>query len=101
MKLPARLSDSHHLLFTFFHISCQRKDTTQPIETPIGYTWLPLLRDGRLVTGRVFFTKKYSFIAYPDTWRYVSENSIGFLHTPSHTYETPQVMQHVTYSLDL
>lgn len=22
-----------------------------PIETPIGYTWLPLLRDGRLVTG--------------------------------------------------
>ena len=52
IKLPARLGDGHHLLFTFYHISCQRKDTQQAIETPIGYTWLPLLRDGRIVTGQ-------------------------------------------------
>ncbi|OQR75674.1 dedicator of cytokinesis protein 7-like [Tropilaelaps mercedesae] len=56
MKLPARLTDRHHLLFTFYHISCQqRKDGTLgaggvsggptslgPTETPIGYSWLPL-----------------------------------------------------------
>ena len=51
MKLPARLTDSHHLLFTMYHISCQRKADLGPVETPIGYTWLPLLRDGRLVVG--------------------------------------------------
>ena len=50
LQLPARLGDDHHLLFTFYHISCQRKEMT-PTETPIGYTWLPLLRDGRLTVG--------------------------------------------------
>ncbi|XP_067118403.1 dedicator of cytokinesis protein 7 isoform X1 [Centruroides vittatus] len=51
IKLPAHLNDQHHLLFTFYHISCQRKIEQTPIETPIGYTWLPLYREGRLQTG--------------------------------------------------
>lgn len=53
IQLPARLGDGHHLLFTIYHISCQRRVDLPvgPIETVIGYTWLPLLRDGRLVTG--------------------------------------------------
>jgi len=53
MQLPAKLSDSHHLLFTIYHISCQRKIdvTLGPTETVIGYTWLPMLRDGQLLTG--------------------------------------------------
>jgi len=50
IKLPADLDDRHHLLFTFYHISCRRRTTlvggldnhqsrpqTAP-ETPIGYT---------------------------------------------------------------
>ncbi len=34
-------------------ISCQKKPESQPqpTEVPLGYTWLPLLRDGRLATG--------------------------------------------------
>ncbi|XP_005089591.1 dedicator of cytokinesis protein 7 isoform X1 [Aplysia californica] len=52
IKLPARLSDSHHLFFTFYHISCQvKKNEPTPTEVPVGYTWLPLYRDGRLVSG--------------------------------------------------
>jgi hypothetical protein len=54
MKLPARLTDAHHLLFTVYHVSCQKKladSAAPPVETPIGYTWLPLLRDGRLTVG--------------------------------------------------
>ncbi|GFN96684.1 dedicator of cytokinesis protein 7-like [Plakobranchus ocellatus] len=52
IKLPAKLSETHHLLFTFYHISCQVKKN-EPIQTevPVGYTWLPLYRDGRLVSG--------------------------------------------------
>ncbi|ELU18915.1 hypothetical protein CAPTEDRAFT_161690 [Capitella teleta] len=50
-KLPAHLGDNHHLLFTFYHVSCQRKVEVAPLETPIGYTWLPLFRDGRLMHG--------------------------------------------------
>ncbi|XP_037071208.1 dedicator of cytokinesis protein 7-like [Pollicipes pollicipes] len=52
LKLPANLTDAHHLLFTFFHISCQpRKQEQTSAATPIGYTWLPVFRDGRLNTG--------------------------------------------------
>ncbi|KAH1008877.1 hypothetical protein HUJ05_009380 [Dendroctonus ponderosae] len=51
IKLPASLADNHHLLFTFYHISCQKKAEQNVVESPVGYTWLPLLRDGRLVSG--------------------------------------------------
>lgn len=42
MKIPANLTDNHHLLFTFYHISCQPKQNT-PLETPVGYTVSSLL----------------------------------------------------------
>ncbi|XP_056870057.1 dedicator of cytokinesis protein 7-like isoform X1 [Takifugu flavidus] len=50
MKIPANLTDNHHLLFTLYHISCQPKQNT-PLETPVGYTWIPLMQHGRLRTG--------------------------------------------------
>ncbi|XP_034047222.1 dedicator of cytokinesis protein 7-like isoform X3 [Thalassophryne amazonica] len=50
MKIPANLTDNHHLLFTFYHISCQPKQNT-PLETPVGYTWILLMQHGRLRTG--------------------------------------------------
>uniref|UniRef100_A0A8C5C6Y2 Dedicator of cytokinesis 7 n=1 Tax=Gadus morhua TaxID=8049 RepID=A0A8C5C6Y2_GADMO len=50
IKLPASLSDHHHILFTFYHVSCQQKQNT-PLETPVGYTWIPMLQSGRLRTG--------------------------------------------------
>ncbi|XP_034738255.1 dedicator of cytokinesis protein 7 isoform X13 [Etheostoma cragini] len=50
IKLPASLSDHHHILFTFYHVSCQQKQNT-PLETPVGYTWIPMLQNGRLRTG--------------------------------------------------
>ncbi|XP_050781479.1 dedicator of cytokinesis protein 6 isoform X3 [Gopherus flavomarginatus] len=50
LQLPPALTDNHHLLFTFSHISCQPKQNA-PLETPVGYTWVPLLQHGRLRTG--------------------------------------------------
>ncbi|XP_076814693.1 dedicator of cytokinesis protein 7-like isoform X2 [Clavelina lepadiformis] len=51
VQLPAKLTSRHHLLFSFFHISCQKKQDITPIETPVGYTWVPLLQNGRLNVG--------------------------------------------------
>ncbi|XP_058798618.1 dedicator of cytokinesis protein 7 [Phymastichus coffea] len=51
VRLPADLSARHHLLFTFYHISCQKKVEQPNVETPVAYTWLPLLRDGHLQSG--------------------------------------------------
>ena len=41
IKLPPNLTPEHHLLFTFYHISCstgKKPDEKGPTETPIGYT---------------------------------------------------------------
>lgn len=44
IALPGNLKQNHHLLFTIFHISCQKKpqDAQAPIETPVGYTVIEL-----------------------------------------------------------
>ena len=38
IKLPANLKDCHHLLFTFYHISCQRKVEQTTVESIVGYS---------------------------------------------------------------
>ncbi|KAM4809260.1 dedicator of cytokinesis protein 8 [Rhinophrynus dorsalis] len=50
IKLPAVLTKKHHLLFTFYHISCQPKQGAS-VETLLGYSWLPILLNDRLQTG--------------------------------------------------
>uniref|UniRef100_A0A8B9CIW6 Dedicator of cytokinesis 8 n=1 Tax=Anser brachyrhynchus TaxID=132585 RepID=A0A8B9CIW6_9AVES len=50
IKLPAKLTEKHHLLFTFYHISCQPKQGAS-VETVVGYSWLPILLNDRLQTG--------------------------------------------------
>uniref|UniRef100_A0A5F8HF54 Dedicator of cytokinesis 9 n=1 Tax=Monodelphis domestica TaxID=13616 RepID=A0A5F8HF54_MONDO len=56
IELPTQLHEKHHLLFTFYHVSCDNssKGSTKKkdvIETQVGYSWLPLLKDGRVVTS--------------------------------------------------
>uniref|UniRef100_A0A8B9GI59 Dedicator of cytokinesis protein 11 n=1 Tax=Amazona collaria TaxID=241587 RepID=A0A8B9GI59_9PSIT len=55
IELPIHLHQKHHLLFTFYHVSCEintkatskKQDT---VETQVGYAWVSLLKDGRIVT---------------------------------------------------
>ncbi|KAJ3592631.1 hypothetical protein NHX12_007758, partial [Muraenolepis orangiensis] len=54
IELPTQLHDKHHLLFTFHHVSCENnsKASTKKrdmVETQVGYAWLPLLKDGRII----------------------------------------------------
>uniref|UniRef100_UPI00358F78FB dedicator of cytokinesis protein 9 isoform X3 n=1 Tax=Myxine glutinosa TaxID=7769 RepID=UPI00358F78FB len=54
VELPTQLHDQHHLLFSFSHVGCDvgSKGGTKKrdgVETQVGYAWLPLLRDGRVV----------------------------------------------------
>ncbi|KAM3959107.1 LOW QUALITY PROTEIN: dedicator of cytokinesis [Aphomia sociella] len=76
LKLPADLGDHHHLLFTFMHVSCQRKpvapEQEKNVETIVGYSWLPLCRNGKLTCGEFSLPAmqeepppNYSFI-FPD-----------------------------------
>uniref|UniRef100_M3ZCM0 Dedicator of cytokinesis 6 n=1 Tax=Nomascus leucogenys TaxID=61853 RepID=M3ZCM0_NOMLE len=45
LRLPACVTENHHLLFTFYHVSCQPRPGTA-LETPVGFTWIPLLQHG-------------------------------------------------------
>lgn len=75
MKLPADLNEQHHLLFTFYHISCKGKSEKESeksgaAETPIGYSWLPLTKNGRLETGD--FNLPVSLESLPKSYSYLS-----------------------------
>ncbi|XP_049532929.1 dedicator of cytokinesis protein 11 isoform X2 [Anopheles darlingi] len=52
LRLPLNITSQHHLLFSFFHVSCniaKKKDlATTSTETPVGYAWLPLLTKGKI-----------------------------------------------------
>ncbi|KAI7813767.1 putative dedicator of cytokinesis protein 11 [Triplophysa rosa] len=53
IELPVHIHEKHHILFTFYHISCElsNKTTTkkrEAVETLVGYSWAPLLKDGRI-----------------------------------------------------
>ncbi|XP_052378973.1 dedicator of cytokinesis protein 9-like isoform X10 [Oncorhynchus keta] len=54
IALPTQLNEKHHLLFTFFHVSCDSNSKASAkkrdvVETQVGYAWLPLLKDGRVI----------------------------------------------------
>ncbi|XP_015607279.1 dedicator of cytokinesis protein 9 isoform X3 [Cephus cinctus] len=49
MRLPTKLHSKHHLLFSFYHISCDmNKKKENGVENCVGYAWAPLLHKGRL-----------------------------------------------------
>ncbi|KAL3847595.1 hypothetical protein ACJMK2_018498 [Sinanodonta woodiana] len=57
--LPPVLHERHHLLFRFYHISCEGSKSgfnrkKDGIETPVGFSWLPLMHpSGRINFGEV------------------------------------------------
>ncbi|XP_072319395.1 dedicator of cytokinesis protein 10 isoform X2 [Eucyclogobius newberryi] len=55
IELPTHLHEKHHLLFSFYHVTCDINAKTnakrkEALETSVGYAWLPLLKEGRLAT---------------------------------------------------
>lgn len=51
IELPPALTDKHHLLFTFYHITCKAPDKKgyNEIESVIAYAVCPLLEKGRFL----------------------------------------------------
>ncbi|XP_064615017.1 dedicator of cytokinesis protein 9-like [Liolophura sinensis] len=63
IALPTQLHEKHHLLFKFYHVSCEASKSSgrnssvgtsrkrDHIEVLVGFAWLPLLHQGRPVNG--------------------------------------------------
>lgn len=50
VRLPINLTANHHLLFTFYHVSCDISKKKDTVESSVGFAWLPLLQKGKLST---------------------------------------------------
>ncbi|XP_063703194.1 dedicator of cytokinesis protein 9 isoform X3 [Culicoides brevitarsis] len=50
IRLPLAITAQHHILFSFVHVSCNigKKKDTDPVESPVGFAWIPLLTKGKL-----------------------------------------------------
>uniref|UniRef100_A0A8C1WCQ0 Dedicator of cytokinesis 11 n=1 Tax=Cyprinus carpio TaxID=7962 RepID=A0A8C1WCQ0_CYPCA len=58
IELPVHVHEKHHVLFTFYHISCELGNKTATkkrdgVETLVGYSWAPLLKDGRIQSSEL------------------------------------------------
>ncbi|XP_072287615.1 dedicator of cytokinesis protein 11 [Pyxicephalus adspersus] len=56
IELPLHIHQKHHLLFTFYHVSCDinskgSNKKHDSAETPVGYSWVRLLKEGRIITA--------------------------------------------------
>jgi len=55
IELPTQLHEKHHILFSFYHITCdinakanaKKKET---LETSVGYAWLPLMKHDQIAS---------------------------------------------------
>lgn len=51
INLPLIIGPQHHILFSFVHVSCdlsKKRDASCSFESPVGYSWLPLLAKGKI-----------------------------------------------------
>ncbi|XP_063756735.1 dedicator of cytokinesis protein 11 isoform X1 [Eleginops maclovinus] len=53
IELPVHIHEKHHILFTFYHISCESSSKAsskkrEGVESLVGYSWMPLLKEGRM-----------------------------------------------------
>ncbi|GAA53744.1 dedicator of cytokinesis protein 9 [Clonorchis sinensis] len=92
VSLPLHLTPQHHLLFRFYHVSVvtaggltskERPSSKKPLESSVGFAWLPILgTDGNLNTGN--FQLPISSDLPPGYLKFSSSpQARGSLHTPS------------------
>ncbi|XP_068164796.1 dedicator of cytokinesis protein 11 isoform X2 [Antennarius striatus] len=53
IELPVHVHEKHHIIFTFYHISCESSSkagskSRDGVQSVVGYSWMPLLKDGRM-----------------------------------------------------
>ncbi|XP_044525383.1 dedicator of cytokinesis protein 10 [Gracilinanus agilis] len=55
IELPTQLHEKHHILFSFYHITCDinaksNAKKKEALETSVGYAWLPLMKGDQLAS---------------------------------------------------
>lgn len=55
IELPTQLHEKHHILFSFYHVTCDinakaNAKKKEALETSVGYAWLPLMKHDRIAS---------------------------------------------------
>ncbi|XP_066201084.1 dedicator of cytokinesis protein 10 isoform X5 [Saccopteryx leptura] len=55
IELPTQLHEKHHILFSFYHVTCDinakaNAKKKEALETPVGYAWLRLMKHDQLAS---------------------------------------------------
>ncbi|XP_054976226.1 dedicator of cytokinesis protein 10 isoform X8 [Sorex araneus] len=55
IELPTQLHEKHHILFSFYHVTCDinakaNAKKKEALETSVGYAWLPLMKNDRITS---------------------------------------------------
>uniref|UniRef100_F7DG76 Dedicator of cytokinesis 10 n=1 Tax=Ornithorhynchus anatinus TaxID=9258 RepID=F7DG76_ORNAN len=55
IELPTQLHEKHHILFSFYHVTCDinakaNAKKKEALETSVGYAWLPLMKGDQLAS---------------------------------------------------
>ncbi|KAB1279455.1 Dedicator of cytokinesis protein 10 [Camelus dromedarius] len=55
IELPTQLHEKHHVLFSFYHVTCDinakaNAKKKEALETPVGYAWLPLMKHDQIAS---------------------------------------------------
>ncbi|XP_055976893.1 dedicator of cytokinesis protein 10 isoform X8 [Sorex fumeus] len=55
IELPTQLHEKHHILFSFYHVTCDinakaNAKKKEALETSVGYAWLPLMKHDRITS---------------------------------------------------
>jgi len=65
IKLPAKLDENHHVLFTFYHIevNADSKKNKGQVQAPIGYAWIPLCKPRTRILDHEVFSEHRLLVA--------------------------------------
>ncbi|XP_068107031.1 dedicator of cytokinesis protein 11 isoform X2 [Hyperolius riggenbachi] len=110
IELPLHLHNKHHLLFTFYHVSCDinSKGTSKKhdsAETPVGYSWVRLLKEGRIITSEqqlpvsASLPPGYLIHTDPDTRK--SSNDIKWVDGAKPLFKIGSHLESTVYTQDL
>nr|XP_031533809.1 dedicator of cytokinesis protein 10 isoform X10 [Vicugna pacos] len=75
IELPTQLHEKHHVLFSFYHVTCDinakaNAKKKEALETPVGYAWLPLMKHDQVASQEynipVATSLPPNYLSFPD-----------------------------------
>ncbi|KAF2071777.1 hypothetical protein CYY_006905 [Polysphondylium violaceum] len=99
IRLPLTLSPNLNILFTFYHITCQKTDKENQFDAPVGHAVLPLMQNGKLL-GDETFNLPVGYEFPPRYMKRETENLIRYIDNKKPIFQVRSKLVSSIYSTD-